>query len=645
VHSASDKRNRRILIVDDNEAIHEDFNAILAHKTLNTSALDQAEAAILGGTFDGIEQETFDVDSAFQGKEGLEKIQQALQEDRPYAMAFVDVRMPPGWDGIETIQRIWKEYPDLQVVICTAYSDYEWHEVVKKLGRTEKLLFLKKPFEREEVYQLAVSLTEKWHLSRQARLKYKELEQIVEQRTRELEEANRRLTTALAKAEEADRAKSRFLANMSHEIRTPMNAIVGFSSLLSEEDLTDAQQEDVTIVRESAKNLLNLINDILDFSKIEAGQLTVEMMDCSLGQLLSSLESMMKPQAIEKSIDFRTVQAPNLPGYIKTDPHRLKQCLVNLVNNALKFTEQGHVHVKVSLHEDNGKHLIRFDVADTGIGIPKHRQAAIFESFTQADGSTTRKYGGTGLGLTVTKQLIELLRGELALTSDPGKGSVFSIVIPAGVDVTGQAPLDQDSTLYQRAEESGATELVTFSGKVLLAEDVKTNQILMKSMLTKMGLEVAIAEDGNQALQAALSQSFDLIFMDMQMPNMNGYEAARQIRKAESADLGFEIADFGLTEQESEINNEKGKLSRVPIVALTADAMKGDDQKCIAAGCDDYLAKPIDCRELSRTIGKHLLSKQDASSQTIAPASAQTPEPSCSPQVPSPGPAYKRPAI
>jgi CheY-like chemotaxis protein/HPt (histidine-containing phosphotransfer) domain-containing protein len=271
------EKNRRILIIDDNEAVHDDFRVILASQTLDTATLDKAEAAILGGIFDQVDQETFEVDSAFQGQEGLEKIQQALLDDRPYAMAFVDVRMPPGWDGIETIQRIWKEYPDLQVVICTAYSDYEWHEIVKKLGRTEKLLILKKPFEKEEVYQLAVALTEKWSLSKQARLKHKELERIVKQRTRQLEEANRELTSALEEAEKADKAKREFLANMSHEIHTPMNSVIGFSEVLAQEDLTDEQQKYVNLIWRSGKNLMRIIKDILDFSKIEAGELETDM--------------------------------------------------------------------------------------------------------------------------------------------------------------------------------------------------------------------------------------------------------------------------------------------------------------------------------------------------------------------------------
>jgi len=272
--------------------------------------------------------------------------------------------------------------------------------------------------------------------------------------------------------------------------------------------------------------------------------------------------------------------------------------------------------MKVSLHEDEGQHVIRFDVEDTGIGIPRHRQAAVFESFTQADGSTTRKYGGTGLGLTVTRKLTRLLGGVLSLASEEGKGSVFSLVIPAGMDITGQALLDRHSAPDQEAEESGETGAMVFSGSVLVAEDIKTNQILMKTMLAKLGLEVTIADDGSQALQKALCQSFDLIFMDMQMPHMNGYEATEQIRKAES-----------------KIKNQKSKIPHVPIVALTANAMKGDDEKCLAAGCDDYLSKPIDARELMRITAKYLLPQPGHSSPATDSACVEVPDPPSSPQV------------
>jgi len=404
-----------------------------------------------------------------------------------------------------------------------------------------------------------------------------------------------------AKLVSLDRMKSQFLANMSHEIRTPMNAIVGFSYLLAGEDLTSEQKDEVHVIQESAQNLLNLINDILDFSKIEAGQLDIQMADSSLAKLLNSIESMMKAEACEKSLDFQIIADKDVPARLHSDPFRVRQCLINLVNNALKFTNQGYVHLKVSLQQENDQHSIRFDVEDTGIGIPKDRQAAVFESFTQADGSTTRKYGGTGLGLTVTKQLVELLGGELTLTSEAGIGSAFSLVIPVGMDIAGQPLLDRDIVPDQEeVEESLQADMTKLSGRVLVAEDVEGNQKLMQLMLSKLGLEVDIAEDGVQAVQMATSQSFDLVFMDIQMPHMNGYDATAALKRQ-----GY----------------------KTPIVALTANAMKGDDVKCLEAGCDGYLAKPIDHRKLQRIVAQYLAAKPDVASQPGESVAMPTSEP------------------
>ncbi len=396
---------------------------------------------------------------------------------------------------------------------------------------------------------------------------------------RHLEEATARANDLASKAEIANVAKSEFLANMSHEIRTPMNAIIGFGDILADEELTDDQLENVNIIRESGHHLLRIINDILDFSKIEAGRLDIEIIDCSLGKLLNSIESMMKPKAEEKGIEFKVIENNGLPAQISTDPARLQQCLVNLTGNAIKFTEQGHVYINVSLETTDNKSNIRFDVEDTGIGVPEDRQKMIFEPFTQADGSTTRIYGGTGLGLTITKQLTELLGGKLTLTSQAGKGSVFSLVIPAGLDVTKQPFLDRYNIAGHREDESDKGVKMKFSGKVLVAEDVETNQMLIRLLLEKMGIEVTIAEDGNQAMQKALAGEFDLIFMDIQMPNMDGYEAAKALRAG------------GMT---------------IPIIALTANAMEGDEKKCIEAGCDNYLSKPVLFSKLIEILGKYL---------------------------------------
>lgn len=416
-----------------------------------------------------------------------------------------------------------------------------------------------------------------------------ETEQINIQLEQSIEHAN----LLAQEATIANVAKGEFLANMSHEIRTPMNAIIGFSEVLAEEKLTDEQQHHVDIIQESAKSLLQLINNILDFSKIEAGKVDIEVIDCSMEQLLAVIESLMRPQAVEKGLAFEILQCGELPAEIRTDPVRLRQCLINLINNAIKFTEKGHVYVNVSLQEVDDKAYIRFDVEDTGIGIPSEKQGLIFEEFAQADGSNTRRYSGTGLGLPIAKKLVHLIGGELTVRSEVGEGSVFRLTIPAGVDVKSQPLLDKYklvTELKQGPDTSEAPNGDKFSGCVLVAEDSKTNQALIKLLLERFGLQVTIAEDGKEAVRKALEQPFSLIFMDIQMPNMNGYDATKLLRKN------------GIT---------------TPIVALTAYAMKGDKEKCISVGCSDYLPKPVDRQELLKTIRKYLLSKNETLGEEI----------------------------
>ncbi len=393
-----------------------------------------------------------------------------------------------------------------------------------------------------------------------------------------IEIINSRLRDALDKANSladaasrANEAKSDFLANMSHEIRTPMNSIIGFSELLAEEDLPSNQKEFVEIIRNSGQSLLALINDILDFAKIEAGHLGLDPIDCTLAEVVESVASLLSPEAAYKDLDFRVIYSDDLPEQIHSDPMRLRQCLVNLVNNAIKFTDAGAVHLKVSRELGHDQEFIRFDIADTGVGIPQEAIETIFDTFTQADGSFSRKYGGTGLGLSISRRLAELLGGSISVVSEVGSGSTFTFLTPTFVQ-SGQ-------THQAECNEEPLDEQLRFTGSILVAEDDPENQKLIQALLERKGLRVTIAADGGQAIDLALTQSFDLILMDVQMPNINGLEATAAIRR-------------------------QGIM--VPIIAVTANALKGDDLKCLAAGCSDYLPKPIETDALYKALSKYL---------------------------------------
>jgi CheY-like chemotaxis protein/HPt (histidine-containing phosphotransfer) domain-containing protein len=380
----------------------------------------------------------------------------------------------------------------------------------------------------------------------------------------------------------ANMAKSKFLANMSHEIRTPMNAIIGFSDILVDEELTNTQKEYINIIRDASKNLLTLINDILDFSKIEAGKMDLEIIDCTVERLVGGIESVLRPQAVKKGLEFKFNCSQNVPDMIRVDMVRVQQCLINLINNAIKFTQKGLVHVTISLDSIDDKPFIRFDIKDTGIGISDDKLDIIFESFTQADGSTTRIFGGTGLGLTITKRLAEMMGGRVSVTSELEKGSTFTLLIPAGID-QGVTKTTRQNKLVENTQDSSGDFMKQYNGKVLVAEDCLSNKILIRTILAKMGLQPVLVNDGDEAVNAAMKTHFDLILMDMQMPNLNGYDATAALRL---------------------------KKITTPIVALTANALSEDEKKCLEAGCDDYLSKPICKDKLIQVLDKYLLNSQ-----------------------------------
>jgi PAS domain S-box-containing protein len=427
----------------------------------------------------------------------------------------------------------------------------------------------------------------------------KAAEKKLKEYAQELERKNVELESALFKAREATQLKSRFLANMSHELRTPMNGVMGMTDVLLATKLSPEQQEAAEFIQGSASALLTLINDILDLSKIEAGKLQVEQAPFSVAAAVEETASVFALQARAKGLEFVSSIPGALKGVALGDAVRLRQVLTNLLGNAVKFTETGRVGVTAELLNETAESLkVRFTVHDTGIGIPREQHSRLFESFIQGDGSSTRRYGGTGVGLAISKQLVDLLGGEIGVSSDPGRGSRFWFTAEFGKPAAGELPAPASPKPVSKPVATiprvaapiipkpkvpvpAEVPIVADAGvRILLAEDNEINQRITVRLLQKLGLTADAVVNGREAVEALEKRKYDLVLMDCQMPIMDGFEATAMVR-----------------------TREAGKR-RTPICALTANAMDGDRERCLAAGMDDYISKPVAIDKLQRAVDR-----------------------------------------
>jgi CheY-like chemotaxis protein len=403
--------------------------------------------------------------------------------------------------------------------------------------------------------------------------------------------AEQEITKARELAEHSMKVREIFLANMSHEIRTPMNAILGFTRLLSESELNKEQRSFIDAIHFSGENLLVIINDILDLSKIQSGKMTIERCEFNLQDIVNGIITVLLPKAQEKRLRVITKIEENTPLAIKGDPVRLNQILTNLISNAIKFTAFGSVNLDISsVNSENGNVLLKFRVKDSGIGIPEDKLSSIFDSFVQASGDTTRKYGGTGLGLSIVKSLVTLQEGEIIVDSTPGTGSTFTVLLPFELGSESALPIQQQFfTSHDTMEQIRGLN-------ILVAEDNAVNQLLIKKVLQRTGCTPDIASNGVDALECIKAKRYDIILMDIQMPEMDGYETTEYIR------------------------NKLHSQSDIPIIAMTAHAYSSDVTRCIAAGMNDYISKPFDPDDLYSKIIKYCGQTRDTKVISLNPS-------------------------
>jgi signal transduction histidine kinase len=526
---------------------------------------DEADNQIV---FEAALEERFRVLTAGSAEEALAVL---ARENVPVVVS--DQRMP-GKTGVDLFDMLRVKHPQTRRILLTAYTEPQ--AMIDAINCGQVFYFLQKPWDQPSLESVLVRAIEAHDVA-----------MTLERQSAVLSQQNDELRSMQEHLEHASRLKSEFLANMSHEIRTPMTAILGFSDLLRDRLAGTEELEIVDVIQRNGGYLLEIINDILDLSKIEAGSLKVERRPCQPREIVGEVTELMRPRSNAKKLWLEVAVDDAVPDFIYTDPLRLRQILVNLLGNAVKFTERGGVRIDVRLDQnDAGTPILHFDVHDSGIGIAAERLHDLFQPFSQLDTSLTRRFGGTGLGLVISRRLAQMLGGDISVTSVPGQGSTFSLTVAIGRKQMTADPAVTASGADNKVDHTSGGEVhqtdQTLAIRILLAEDGLDNQRLLSFILRGAGAELTVVKNGQEAVEAmiaSLAAPYDLVLMDMHMPVLDGYQATAEMRR-----LGYDG----------------------PVIAVTAHAMAGDRKKCLEAGCDDVVTKPFDRKHLLGVVCQRL---------------------------------------
>ncbi len=549
---------RRIIIIDDNPEIHKDFHSILGKVEVNEE-LDILESELFGTPppSHNILTPEYELYYASQGQEGVAIVNRHHQNNIPFHLAFVDMRMPPGWDGLETIERMWKIDSSIQVVICTAYSDYSWANIIERLGNAENLLILKKPFEMAEVTQIARTLTGKWLLAKQAS---------------EYNEQLKYFKGAPVTVEESDidineKRQPELIADLSKEIRTPMTGIIGMTDLVLQTELSDVQRDYLEVVRTSGESLLGIVNDILDYSKLEDGKMQLNILAFNLRHTIESVMETISIKAYKKGIDLIGEIDDTVPEIVKSDPGKIRQILLTLLSNSIKYSDSGKIEISVSVKKDQSSQtesLIDFSIKDSGPGISKEQMDIIFGEFSSTGLTEDKSLNSTNLGLTISRKLIELCGGKLSIDSVEGQGTVFRFPLPVE---------------SMKEDLSDKPLSVTLENKFV---------VILKDNSDEFNIAICFLEHFKVKQQTVTSEEELYKMLDKKSPDL------LIIDVNVSSDHIFKVA------------GEVRSRYQTPSVLITTSGKTGDASNCIENGIKGYLIKPMLLSTFQKTITRVL---------------------------------------